>query len=107
MSMRNPIQKQAGAAQAPVAAIAVNSSRNLSNADAGKVLTVKSANVVLTVVSGLNLVPGVIIQKHTSGTSIAFTGTTGNGAATTLPITGQMSAIVPENVSDAYRISGV
>jgi hypothetical protein len=101
---------QASTAFSPAAsaAVAVAASRNLTNADAGKTLEVTAAGVTLTVPAGLNLVPGVIVQRHTGGTSIAFAGgATGNGAATTLAVTAQMAAIVPTATSDAYRVAGV
>jgi hypothetical protein len=95
-------------APAPSATVSVAASRSLTNDDAGKTLEVTASGVTLTVPNGLTLTPGVIVQKHTSGTSIAFSGgALGNGLATTLAITAQMAAIVPTTVSDAYRVAGV
>jgi hypothetical protein len=90
------------------ATIPVSQSRSLSASDAGCTLDVTSGGVTLTVPAGLNLSPGVVVQKHSSGTSIGFSGgANGNGASTTLAIAAQMAAIVPTSVADAYRISGV
>lgn len=88
--------------------IAVTASRDLTDADAAAPLECVNAGITLTVPAGLKLKPGVLIQKHSSGSSIAFSGgATGNGASTTLAITGQMATIVPTATANAYRVAGV
>lgn len=98
----------AGKAAAPTAPVAVAASRALTNADAGKTLDVTASGVTLTVPNGLNLVPGVIIQKHSGGTSVAVSGgATINGATTTLALTANVAALVPSSTADAYKLAGV
>lgn len=96
----------AGIAVVNVASYEVNASRALSNYDAGKTLDVTASGVTLTVPAGLTLVPGVIILANTT-TSIAFTGTTGNGAGTTIVLTdNKVGTIIPTSVANAYRVTG-
>ena len=101
-------QGPAGASYVPADTIPVNASRDLSNADAGKTLEVTAAGVTLTVPIGLTLKPGVIIQKHSSGTSLIAGGvTTINDVSTALVITAVMGALVPTAAANKYKLSGV
>lgn len=85
--------------------VAVTASRALTNDDAGKTLDCVNAGITLTVPAGLTLKPGVIVLKHSAGSSIAFSGAaTGNGSASTISLTNQMTAIVPGSSADAYRV---
>lgn len=95
-----------GKAALATASLAVTASRALTNADAGKTLDVTASGVTLTVPAGLTLVPGVIILANTT-TSIAFTGTTGNGAGTTIVLSdNKVGTIIPTSVANAYRVTG-
>lgn len=95
----------------PTTVVAINASRNITAADDGKILDMVDSGLMLTVPEGLNPTPTIIVQPHSGGTLIAFSGAaTGNGAATTITRTQSASlrafSILPTSVANAYEITG-
>ena len=102
---QSALDAKAPLANPSVLATAVATSRALTADDDQKTLKATASGVTLTLPDGLLI--STLVIPHSGGTSIDPTGAvTLNGGTATLSATTGVICIIPEDVANAYRVTG-